>query len=78
MEAVCELLQRHGYEMGRNQIAELLRKEGQGIGNDELKGVIDSLLTSGSIDYRREGQKYLYGFRAPFFAHDVKAWNPDE
>jgi hypothetical protein len=78
MEAVCELLQRHGYEMGRNQIAELLRKEGQGIGNDELKGVIDSLVTSGSIDYRREGQKYLYGFRAPFFAHDVKAWNPDE
>jgi KaiC/GvpD/RAD55 family RecA-like ATPase len=77
MQAVTEMLQRHGYEMGRNQIAEQLRKEGQTIGNDELKQVIDSLLTAGAIDYRKEGQKYLYGFRAPFFANDVSAWNPD-
>jgi len=78
METVADLLQRHGYEMGRNEIAEQLRKEGHSIGNDELKQVIDSLLMARSIDYRKQGQKYLYGFRAPFFAHDVKAFNADE
>lgn len=76
MEIVSELLSRHGYEMGRNQIAEQLRKEGHSIGNDELKHVIDGLLSAGAIDYRRDGQKYLYGHKSTFLSHDVSVWNP--
>ena len=76
MEMVSDFLRRHGYEMGRNEIAEQLRKEGIGIGNMELKQVIDSLVLAGSISYRKVGQKYLYGHQADFISADVKEWVP--
>jgi hypothetical protein len=78
MEAVCDLLRRTGYEMGRNQIADHLRQEGHSIANDELKFVIEALVAKGSLTYRKEGQKYLYGYQSDFFANDVKPWTPNE
>lgn len=77
MEAVCDLLRRTGYEMGRNQIADHLRQEGHSIANDELKFVIEALVSQGSVTYRKEGQKYLYGYQSDFFANDVKPWSPN-
>jgi len=78
MEAICDLLRRHGYEMGRNQIAEQLRSEGNGMNNEELKFVMDSLVSAGHISHRKDGQKYLYGYQSDFFANDVKAWNSND
>jgi KaiC/GvpD/RAD55 family RecA-like ATPase len=76
MEMVADLLARHGYEMGRREILDLLRKEGRGIGNEEIIDVIDALIANGSVSYRKEGRKFLYGFRAPYLAADVKAFEP--
>ena len=78
MEIVSNLLERVGYELGRNEIAEHLRKEGQSIANDELKYVIDGLVGNGFITYRKDGQKYLYGHQQQFLANDVKPWSPNE
>ena len=75
MEAVCDLLRRHGYEMGRNQIAELMRQEGYQIANEDLKYILDALVGSHSLTYRKEGQKYLYGYQSDFFANDVRVFN---
>lgn len=77
MEMVSEFLRRHGYEMGRNEIVEGLRKEGFAIGNIEIKQVIDALVASGSVSYRKTGQKYLYGHLADFISVDVKEWTPE-
>ncbi len=56
MEAVSSLLARVGYELGRNEIAEHLRKEGIPISNDELKFVIEGLVANGFVTYRKDGQ----------------------
>jgi hypothetical protein len=77
MEAVSGLLARVGYELGRNEIAEHLRKEGIPISNDELKFVIEGLVANGFVTYRKEGQKYLFGHQEQFFANDVKPWSPN-
>jgi hypothetical protein len=78
MEAVSDLLRRHGYEMGRNEIAERLRKEGHGMKDAEIKFVLEGLVGGGHLTYRKDGQKYLYGYQSDFFANDVKPWTPDE
>jgi len=78
MEAVCELLRSHGYEMGRNQIADLMREKGYSIGNEDLRFILDGLVNANAVSYRKEGQKYLYGYQSDFFANDVKVWNPGE
>lgn len=78
MEAVSNLLLRVGYEMGRNEIAEHLRREGHSIGNDDLKLVIEGLVAKGAISHRKDGQKHLYGHLEEFFSNDVKAWVPGE
>jgi hypothetical protein len=78
MEAVCSVLRSHGYEMGRNQIADLMREEGYSIGNDDLKYILDTLVGNGHLSHRKDGQKYLYGYQTDFFANDVKVWNPGE
>ena len=78
MEAVCDLLKRVGHEIGRNQIAEHMRQDGHSIANDELKFVIEALVSKGSLTYRKDGQKYLYGYQSDFFANDVKPWSPNE
>ena len=77
MEAVSGLLARVGYELGRNEIAEHLRKEGIPISNDELKFVIEGLVANGFVTYRKDGQKYLFGHQEQFFANDVKPWSPN-
>ena len=77
MEAVCDLLRRHGYEMGRNEIAEHLRQEGHGMKDAEMKFVMDNLVANGHLSYRKDGQKYLYGYQSDFFANDVKTWTPN-
>ena len=77
MEAVSGLLNRVGYELGRNELVEHLRSERISIGNDEIKGILDALVSSGFISYRKDGQKYLYGHQSEFFANDVKAWSPN-
>jgi len=77
MEAVSSLLARVGYELGRNEIAEHLRKEGIPISNDELKFVIEGLVANGFVTYRKDGQKYLFGHQDQFFANDVKPWSPN-
>jgi hypothetical protein len=76
MEMVADLLCRHGSQLGRREISELLRKEGQGIGNEELVDVIDALVMKGSVSYRKDGRKFLYGFRAPYLASDVNVFEP--
>ena len=78
MEAVSNLLLRTGYEMGRNEIAEHLRKEGHSIANDDLKLVIDGLVAKGAVSHRKDGQKHLYGHLQEFFSNDVQVWNPNE
>lgn len=78
MEAVSDLLKRTGYEMGRNEIAEHLRREGHSIANDDLKLVIEGLLAKGAISHRKDGQKHLYGHLQEFFSNDVSVWNPNE
>jgi KaiC/GvpD/RAD55 family RecA-like ATPase len=78
MEAVSDLLARVGYELGRNEIAEHLRKEGHSIANDELKFIMEGLVGNGFVTYRKDGQKYLYGHQEQFFANDVKPWTPNE
>jgi len=77
MEAVSGLLNRVGYELGRNELVEHLRSERISIGNDEIKGILDALVSGGFISYRKDGQKYLYGHQSEFFANDVKAWSPN-
>jgi len=78
MEAVCELLRNHGYEMHRNQIADILRDKNIGVGNGELKVVLESLVGGGHITYRRDGQKIYYSFEQDFIVNDVKPWTPNE
>lgn len=78
MEAVSDLLKRTGYEMGRNEIAEHLRKEGHSIANDDLKSVIEGLIAKGAISHRKDGQKHLFGHLQEFFSNDVSVWNPNE
>jgi hypothetical protein len=77
MEAVSELLAKVGYEMGRNQIAEHLRTEGIPISNDELKFVLETLVSTGFVTYRKDGQKFLFGHQEQYFANDVKTWSPN-
>jgi len=77
MEAISGLLNRIGYELGRNELVEHLRSERISIGNDEIKGILDALVSGGFISYRKDGQKYLYGHQSEFFANDVKAWSPN-
>jgi hypothetical protein len=77
MEAVSDLLAKVGYEMGRNQIAEHLRTEGIPISNDELKFVLETLVSTGFVTYRKDGQKFLFGHQEQYFANDVKTWSPN-
>ena len=77
MEAVSDLLSKVGYEMGRNQIAEHLRTEGIPISNDELKFVLETLVSTGFVTYRKDGQKFLFGHQEQYFANDVKTWSPN-
>jgi hypothetical protein len=72
MQAVSDFLQRTGYEMGRNQLADELRSAGVPIGNDELKHILDSLVGGGYVSHRKNGQKYLYGHQKNFLAFDLK------
>jgi len=78
MELVCDLLRRRGYEMGRNEIAELIREQGHQIANEDLKFILEGLVASGALSYRKEGQKFLYGYQSDFFANDVKVFNPND
>jgi hypothetical protein len=77
MEAVSDLLAKVGYEMGRNQIAEHLRTEGIPISNDELKFVLETLVSTGFVTYRKDGQKFLFGHQEQYIANDVKPWTPN-
>jgi len=77
MEAVSDLLAKVGHEMGRNQIAEHLRTEGIPISNDELKFVLETLVSTGFVTYRKDGQKFLFGHQEQYFANDVKPWTPN-
>jgi predicted transcriptional regulator len=54
-----------------------MREDGHSIGNDELKYVIEALVAKGALTYRKDGQKYLYGYQSDFFANDVKPWTPN-
>jgi hypothetical protein len=72
MEALSMFMERAGYEMHRNQIAEELRKNHIGIGNNELKYILDSLVSGDFLTYRKDGQKYLYGHKKVFLAVDVQ------
>ena len=77
MQAVSEFLEKAGYEMGRNQLAEELRNNHIGIGNDELKYILDALVSGGFVSHRKDGQKYLYGHQRNFLAFDVKAFGEE-
>lgn len=78
MEAVCDMLRRHGYEMNRNQIADHLRDKNIGIGNNDLKLVLEALVGGGHITFRKDGQKTYYSFQQEFILNDVKPWTPND
>jgi hypothetical protein len=72
MEAVSTFLDKVGHGVGRNQIADELRDRGIGIGNNELKFILDALVAGNFVNYRKDGQKYLYEFKKSFNAFDVQ------
>jgi len=72
MEAVSLFLDKIGYGVGRNQIADELRDRGIGVGNNELKFILDALVAGNFVTYRKDGQKYLYEFKKSFNAYDVQ------
>ncbi len=55
-----------------------MREKGYSIGNEDLRFILDGLVNANAVSYRKEGQKYLYGYQSDFFANDVKVWNPGE
>ena len=73
MEQVSNFMSEHGVEMGKNEIATRLRKDGLSIGNDNIKVILDSLVNRRCLSVRKVGQKLLYRFEMQYLANDVKS-----
>jgi hypothetical protein len=42
-----------------------------------LKFVLETLVSTGFVTYRKDGQKFLFGHQEQYFANDVKPWTPN-
>lgn len=72
MEQVSTFMAEHGVEMGKNEIATRLRKDGHSIGNDNIKVILESLVNRRCLSVRKVGQKTLYRYEMGYFANDIK------
>ena len=72
LELVSQFMEAHGYEMGLNEIREKIRKEGNKIGNNEISTALTSLVMSGHITLKEEGQKKLFKNKKVFVVNDVR------
>ena len=72
MEQVSTFMAEHGVEMGKNEIATRLRKDGHSIGNDNMKVILESLVNRRCLSVRRVGQKSLYRYEMQYLANDLK------
>jgi repressor of nif and glnA expression len=73
MEQVSTFMAEHGVEMGKNEIATRLRKDGHSIGNDNMKVILESLVNRRCLSVRRVGQKSLYQYEMQYLANDLKS-----
>ena len=72
MEQVSTFMAEHGVEMGKNEIAQRLRKDGLAVGNDNIKVILDSLVNRRCLSVKKVGQKSLYQHQLPYVANDVQ------
>jgi hypothetical protein len=72
LELVSQFMEAHGYEMGLNEIRDKIRKEGHKIGNTEISTALTSLVMSGNLLMKEEGQKKLFKHKKTFVVNDVR------
>ena len=77
LQEVSAYFERIGGEMGQNDIRKGLRQEGIEIGNQELGQALEQLIAGGFVEFRKQGQKYLYKFKTQFMIGDVNAWEAE-
>ena len=74
MADISQFFESHGAEMSQNELRKNLRAAHIEIGNDELSATLEALISSGHVEYRKQGQKYLYKHKSQFVIGDVNAW----
>lgn len=74
MQQISEFFESVGTEMSQNELRKQLRASKIEIGNDELSQTLETLINGGYLEYRKQGQKYLYQFKNQFIIGDVNAW----
>jgi hypothetical protein len=74
MAEISQFFEAHGAEMSQNELRKNLRAAHIEIGNDELSATLEALIASGHVEYRKQGQKYLYKHKSQFVIGDVNAW----
>jgi hypothetical protein len=74
MAEISQFFEAHGAEMSQNELRKNLRAAHIEIGNDELSATLEALISSGHVEYRKQGQKYLYKHKSQFVIGDVNAW----
>jgi KaiC/GvpD/RAD55 family RecA-like ATPase len=77
LQEISNFFEQTGAEIGQNDIRKGLRQEGIEIGNQELGQALEQLIAGGFIDFRKQGQKYLYKFKNQFMIGDVNAWEAE-
>jgi hypothetical protein len=77
LQEISNFFERSGSEIGQNDIRKGLRQEGIEIGNQELGQALEQLIAGGFIDFRKQGQKYLYKHKGQFIIGDVNAWEAE-
>jgi hypothetical protein len=77
LQEISNFFEQVGTEMGQNDIRKGLRQQGIEIGNQELGQALEQLMTGGFVDFRKQGQKYLYKFKNQFMIGDVNAWEAE-
>jgi hypothetical protein len=58
--------------MGLTEIRDKIRKEGHKIGNTEISTALTSLVMSGNLLMKEEGQKKLFKHKKTFVVNDVR------
>jgi hypothetical protein len=74
MAEISQFFEASGEEMSQNELRKNLRASHIEIGNDELSATLEGLISSGHVEYRKQGQKYLYKHKKQFLIGDVSAW----
>jgi hypothetical protein len=77
MQEISQFFEAHGSELSQNELRKALRSAHIEIGNDELSATLETLIMSGHIEYRKQGQKHLYKHKSQFVIGDVNAWESE-